>query len=79
MLRTIVFLAASVVLASAASAAPCDEPQPGFDTVHCFAKVYMALDQQLNVNYKFLMTAIPAAGRGVLRDGQRAWIAKRDR
>jgi uncharacterized protein YecT (DUF1311 family) len=79
-MRTVVLAGMCAALwSSGATAAPCDAPKPGFDSVYCFAKIYMALDQQLNENYRALIAAIPSGQQSVLRDSQRGWISARDR
>jgi uncharacterized protein YecT (DUF1311 family) len=72
-------LAIAISTPVAAFAAGCDVPRNGFDNVYCFAKVYMDLDRQLNDNYAALMKLLNPTQKPVLRDGQRGWIASRDR
>ncbi|MBH1999179.1 MAG: DUF1311 domain-containing protein [Sphingomonadaceae bacterium] len=78
-MKKLAIAAAMLLSAPAAHAAGCDAPRPGFDNVYCFAKVYMDLDRQLNDNYVALMRMVKPAEKQVLRDGQRGWIAMRDK
>jgi uncharacterized protein YecT (DUF1311 family) len=72
-------VAIAFLMPVSAYAASCDAPRNGFDNVYCFAKVYMDLDKQLNDNYIALMKLLNPAQKQVLRDGQRGWIAARDK
>ncbi|MFZ2998196.1 lysozyme inhibitor LprI family protein [Sphingobium sp.] len=78
-MKRLAAFAAMALSVPAAHAASCDAPRPGFDNVYCFAKVYMDLDRQLNDNYVALMRLLKPADKVVLRDGQRGWIAMRDK
>ncbi len=80
MARNLLIVAAFLTcfVASPGKAAGCDQPKTGFDSVYCFAKVYMELDTQLTQNYQSLMRSIPPTEREILRGGQRQWIKQRD-
>ena len=51
----------------------------GFDSVYCFAKVYIGEDNRLNANYKELRGFLSNSQKTTLRDAQRSWIEKRNR
>ena len=70
---------ASQAQAQAQAQNGCDGPKTGFDAVYCFARVYMELDGQLNANYRALLKQVSSPQAIVLRQGQRNWMAMRDR
>lgn len=62
-----------------AKADACDAPDlTGFDSVYCFAKIYIGEDNRLNENYKALRTKLGQSDRNRLRAAQLRWIAHRD-
>jgi len=73
---------AAVLLAavpSLATADNCDQPNlTGFDSVYCFAKVFIGEDNRLNAQYADLRAELSANDRETLRRAQLNWIAKRD-
>jgi len=75
-------VAGLVVLAlqfcSHAARADCAENQTEFDDVYCWAKAYIASDDDLNAAYKALTAKLDTDAKAVLKKGQRAWIKARD-
>lgn len=57
----------------------CNSPKGSFDRVYCDAKVLVRADDELNVAYQKLLGRLNAAGQQLLRQGQRAWLAQRNR
>lgn len=57
----------------------CNFPKGTFDQVYCDAKVLVRADDELNVAYRKLLGRLNAAGQQLLRQTQRAWLARRDR
>ncbi len=68
-----------LTLPATAQADACDSPNlTGFDSVYCFAKIYIGEDNRLNANYQTLRGLLSSGDRSTLRDAQRGWIAMRD-
>lgn len=66
--------------ASAALADNCDQPNlTGFDSVYCFAKVYIGEDARMGDNYQTMRSLLNAGNFATLRQAQRNWLAYRDR
>jgi uncharacterized protein YecT (DUF1311 family) len=65
-------------LASASAQADCADTQTEFDDVYCWAKGYIAADDDLNAAYKALTAKLDDNAKAVLKKGQRAWIKTRD-
>ena len=76
-------LAGSLALLSHGSTAGaqqnCDQPRGSFDQVYCQVKVLVQADAELNTAYRQLLARLPAPAQQVLRQTQRAWMARRDR
>jgi len=49
-----------------------------FEDVYCYAKQYIASDDELNTAYKALTTKLNADQKSVLKKSQLAWIKKRN-
>ena len=73
-------LALLVCSSSAAFAnSACDAPKNDFDGLYCLNKVYQEADKELNENYKKLSAQLDSDGKKVLKSGQLAWIASRNK
>lgn len=75
------FLAAALLLGlpSAAAADNCDQPNlTGFDSVYCFAKIYIGEDNRMGDNYRTMRSLLSESDFAVLRQAQRNWLAVRD-
>jgi uncharacterized protein YecT (DUF1311 family) len=64
-------------LGSAAARADCGAKNE-FEDVYCYAKSYIASDDDLNAAYKALTGKLDAAAKPVLKKSQLAWIKKRN-
>lgn len=49
-----------------------------FEDVYCYAKQYIAADDDLNAAYKALTAKLDADAKSVLKKSQLAWIKKRN-
>src|SRR3954470_2257500 len=49
-----------------------------FEDVYCYAKQYIASDDDLNAAYKALTGTLDADAKSVLKKSQLAWIKKRN-
>ena len=77
MKRSIVCLALSVAV-TPAFAAGCAKPRNAFDQVYCASTLYSQADKDLNQSYSGLRTKLDAGQKDSLKQGQLAWITKRD-
>lgn len=64
-------------LGSAAARADCGAKNE-FEDVYCYAKQYIASDDDLNAAYKALTGKLDADAKPVLKKSQLAWIKKRN-
>jgi len=64
-------------LGSAAAQADCGAKNE-FEDVYCYAKQYIASDDDLNAAYKALTPKLDADAKSVLKKSQLAWIKKRN-
>lgn len=64
-------------LASTAARADCGAKNE-FEDVYCYAKQYIASDDELNAAYKALTAKLDADQKAVLKKSQLAWIKKRN-
>ena len=77
MKRTLVCLALSVAVAPV-FAAGCGKPRNAFDQVYCAGNLFSQTDKDLNTTYSSLRQKLNASQKDALKQGQLAWIAKRD-
>ena len=72
-------LVAGIVLHLGSNAARADcGAKNEFEDVYCYAKQYIASDDDLNAAYKALTGKLDAATKAVLKKSQLAWIKKRN-
>ena len=64
-------------LGSGAARADCGAKN-AFENVYCYAKQYIASDDDLNAAYKTLSGKLDADAKPVLKKSQLAWIKKRN-
>ena len=64
-------------LGSSAARADCGAKNE-FEDVYCYAKQYIASDDDLNAAYKALTGKLDADAKSVLKKSQLAWIKKRN-
>jgi uncharacterized protein YecT (DUF1311 family) len=64
-------------LGSASARADCGAKNE-FEDVYCYAKQYIASDDELNAAYKALTGKLDADQKSVLKKSQLAWIKKRN-
>jgi uncharacterized protein YecT (DUF1311 family) len=64
-------------LGSSAAKADCGAKNE-FEDVYCYAKQYIASDDELNAAYKALTGKLDADQKSVLKKSQLAWIKKRN-
>ncbi len=62
----------------AVARADCANSQTEFDDVYCWAKSYIAADDDLNAAYKALTGKPDTDAKAVLKKGQLTWIKARD-
>lgn len=73
------FIASLILISFGAMAnSACDQPRNDFDGLYCLNKVYQEADIELNKNYKTLRPLLDANGQQALKQGQLAWIRKRN-
>lgn len=77
MKRTLVSLALCITVAPA-FAAGCGKPRNAFDQVYCAGNLFSQTDKDLNTTYSSLRQKLNAGQKDALKQGQLAWIAKRD-
>jgi uncharacterized protein YecT (DUF1311 family) len=77
MKRLALFLALAAA-SSTAMAAGCGKPRNAFDQVYCAGNLFSQTDKDLNTAYSSLRGKLNAAQKDSLKQGQLAWIAKRD-
>src|SRR5262249_26061729 len=70
-------LVAAMALHSGAAHADCGAKNE-FEDVYCYAKQYIASDDNLNTAYKALTGKLDADAKSVLKKSQLAWIKKRN-
>jgi uncharacterized protein YecT (DUF1311 family) len=63
---------------SAAARADCANTLTDFDDVYCYAKSYIAADDDLNAAYKALTPKLKADEKALLKQSQIAWMKKRN-
>ena len=69
----------AILTSGAALADNCDQPNlTGFDSVYCFAKIYVGEDAVLNERYGELRGMLSSSERQTLLGAQRNWISARD-
>ncbi|MBB5016923.1 uncharacterized protein YecT (DUF1311 family) [Chitinivorax tropicus] len=56
----------------------CDKPINDFDGLYCLNKVYGEADKELNERYKELVGLLDSQGKTTLKQGQLAWMKKRN-
>lgn len=56
----------------------CDKPINDFDGLYCLNKVYGEADKELNERYQELVPLLDAAGKSTLKQGQIAWMKRRN-
>lgn len=79
--RTALGLAAACAFALPAlpaAAAGCDDAVTTQEMRDCASKSYGSFDNELNAIWQQVMSGLDEAGKGKLRNAQRAWIAFRD-
>lgn len=64
-------------LGSAVARADCGAKNE-FEDVYCYAKSYIASDDELNASYKTLTGKLDTDAKSVLKKSQLAWIKKRN-
>ena len=67
------------LLANAAPAQDCSDPQTQLAMNECAHADYLAADEALNTEYRRARAALDESAGTALRDAQRAWIAFRDK
>ena len=77
MKRTLICLALSVAVAPV-FAAGCGKPRNAFDQVYCAGNLFSQTDKDLNTTYSSLRQKLNASQKEALKQGQLAWIGKRD-
>ena len=65
-------------LGSGHARADCANTMTDFDDVYCYAKSYIAADDDLNAAYKALTDKLNADERAVLKQSQLAWMKTRN-
>lgn len=75
----VVLLVAGLALHFGSTAARADcGAKNEFEDVYCYAKQYIASDDELNAAYKALVAKLNAKEKAALKKGQLAWIKKRN-
>jgi len=65
-------------LGSTHSSADCANTLTDFDDVYCYAKAYIAADDDLNTAYKALTAKLGADEKAVLKKSQIGWMKQRN-
>jgi uncharacterized protein YecT (DUF1311 family) len=68
-----------VLLWAATAWADCNKTTSDYDAVYCGTKLYLQADKELNDIYKQLVSKLNTDGKKLLKTGQLAWIAARNR
>lgn len=74
-------LGLALILVSAsfgAQAAGCDTPRNAFDQLYCSSTIFAQTDKDLNTTYGALRKQLSSSQQETLKQGQLAWIKKRD-
>lgn len=77
-LVTLLLLMALPLQSTARAQNSCNYPSGTFDQVYCVNKVTLQADAEMNVAYQKLLKRLSVSGQQLLRQTQRAWMAKRD-
>ncbi|WP_420225067.1 lysozyme inhibitor LprI family protein [Pigmentiphaga litoralis] len=72
-------LSASLLTSAAFGAqSGCDTPRNAFDQLYCSSTIFAQTDKDLNTTYGALRKQLQPAQQEALKQGQLAWIKKRD-
>ena len=72
------FVAGLALLGSGTAHADCASSKNEFEDVYCYAKLYIASDNDLNAAYKAITAKLDADTKSVLKKSQLAWMKKRN-
>ncbi len=67
-----------LILAGGQARADCANTMTDFDDVYCYAKSYIAADDDLNAAYKALTGKLNADEKAALKQSQLAWLKTRN-
>jgi uncharacterized protein YecT (DUF1311 family) len=71
-------LLGTTAIAALADTGECAKYKTSYDQTYCFAKLFLASDQELNTVYNDLRSAVKAPVREKLKETQLEWMKYRD-